>query len=265
MINRYLFFCSAVVLLLLCICVLSPFGVRGENASGQTAAPGPAQAAADGRSIILNETAVDFGKVEEGFPVIHSFTVTNCGKSSLQLKAFASCGCTTPILRNALLGPGESTSLDVTIDTAMKQDAVTKNVTIESNDPRQAKVTINLSMVVIDPHKGLGDSAGTKIFDDKHCAACHVARGEGKFGRDLYNADCAMCHGPKAEGAVGPALFGPYEKEEYARFMKGVLEAGSPKHKSMPGFLNLNGGPLEQKQVDSLLQYLSSISKARGL
>jgi len=120
-------------------------------------------------------------------------------------------------------------------------------------------------MVVEDPHRSMGEGGGTKLFNDQHCASCHVARGVGKFGRELYNADCAMCHGPKAEGAVGPALFGPYDKVEYARFMKGIVESGSKTHKSMPGFLDVSGGPLTQKQVDSILLYLQSISKARGL
>jgi len=88
----------------------------------------------------------------------------------------------------------------------MKQDRVTKSVYVVSNDPLQQSLRVDLNMNVVDPHKGMAAEAGVKIFTDAQCASCHVVRGKGLLGRDLYNADCAMCHGPKAEGEIGPAL-----------------------------------------------------------
>ena len=216
------------------------------------------------RQLSIDSKSFDFGNVEEGVAVAHTFTITNSGEESLSLVANASCGCTTPRLAKKELKPGESTRIEITIDTAMKQNAMTKTVQLKSVDSIKPLLTIDLSMIVLDPHRGMAEG-GAKIFTDAKCAACHALKGEQKFGRALYNADCAMCHGPKAEGAVGPPLFGPYKKAEYARFMKDVIEKGSKTHRSMPGFLAAHGGPLSQKQVDSIMDYLGTISKARGL
>lgn len=195
----------------------------------------------------------------------HKFAVKNLTGQVLHLRASASCGCTTPTLEKNTLDPAESTSLSVSIDTSMKQDSVTKTVTIHSDDASESRTELKLTMLVTDPHANMSSESGAKIFTDQHCASCHVARGEGKFGRELFNADCAMCHGPKAEGAVGPALFGPYQKKEYAQFMKNIVEKGSATHRSMPGFLDTNGGPLTPNQVQSILDYLAALSNARGV
>ena len=133
--------------------------------------------------ISIDKNSFDFGKVVEGESVSHTFTVTNRGSGLLKMRVSASCGCTTPKLSRDTLTPGESAALDITVDTAMKQDAVTKDVSIESNDALQPQLKISLLMLVQDPHRGMSDTTGRKIFDDAHCASCHVARGSGKFGR----------------------------------------------------------------------------------
>jgi cytochrome c2 len=218
-----------------------------------------------GAKVLVNELNFDFGDVEEGIPVTHSFTIKNVGSQDLHLKASASCGCTTLTLTKSDLAPDQSTLLKVDIDTAMKQNLVTKHVYLESNDAGNPTVTLSLSMRLNDPHRAMSETGKAKIFNNQLCASCHVVRGEGKFGRELYNADCAMCHGPKAEGAVGPALFGPYDRTAFLATMKNILEEGSKTHRSMPGFLKSHGGPLEQAQVDSILSYLGTLSKSRGL
>jgi mono/diheme cytochrome c family protein len=209
--------------------------------------------------------AFDFGEVEAGTMLSHRFAVKNLTTETLHLRASASCGCTTPKLEKSELQPDEFTNLDVEIDTSMKQDSVTKTVTIHTDDSHESRTDVKLSMLVTDPHAGMASEGGSKIFTDQKCAACHVTRGEGKFGRDLYNADCAMCHGPKAEGAVGPPLFGPYQKKEYAQIMQNIVEKGSATHRSMPGFLDTSGGPLTQEQVQSVLDYLAALSNSRGV
>jgi mono/diheme cytochrome c family protein len=214
----------------------------------------------------LDTNSFDFGTVEEGVTVRHTFRITNAGSRVLHIEnVSASCGCTMVVLTKNELEPGQTTTLKVSIDTAMKQGSVTKNVTIDSNDPLHPRLCVSLLINAINPHQGMSPEAGAKIFTDAHCASCHVAKGEGKVGRDLYNADCAMCHGPKAEGAVGPRLFGPYDDPKFANLMRTVLESGSKSHRSMPGFLKVNGGPLSEEQTQSLLDYLKSLSKARGI
>lgn len=248
--------------------LLSSSSLVEEACRAQSESPSSSSSTSTSRdgcaSIHLDQDVFDFGKVEEGFPVNHTFSITNNGGTALKLHATATCGCTMVKLEKSELAPGESTKLAVTIDTSMKQDAVTKEVVVDSNDRVHPKLRINLKMLVEDPHRAMGKDGGTKIFTDQHCASCHVAKGEGKLGRDLFNADCAMCHGPKAEGAVGPALFGPYKKDEFNKFMRTVIEEGSKTHRSMPGFAKEHGGPLTKKQVDSIVQYLAGLSSAHN-
>lgn len=217
-------------------------------------------------NLVLDANRFDFGAVDEGARVKHVFKITNGGAALLKIfSAYASCGCTLASLEKKELQPGETTDLTVTVDTAMKQNKITKIVSVCSNDPVHPVSPIELAMDVKDPHKGMSADAGAKIFTDQHCATCHVQRGVGLHGRELYNADCAMCHGPKAEGAVGPPLFGVYSNPEFKTRITEILSFGSKTHRSMPGFLNTAGGPLSQDQVDSIITYLTKLSKARGI
>ncbi len=168
-------------------------------------------------------------------------------------------------LQKKILEPGESTDLFVTIDTSMKQNAVTKTLNVSSNDPKRPIVELALKMFVRNQHKGLTEGAKAKILTDENCTSCHVARGVGEFGIKLYVADCAMCHGPKAEGREwSTPNRRPYDNAAYYEHMKNVLTNGSKKTNAMPGFGGEAGGPLAQKQIDSLLGYLKDLSSKRN-
>ena len=215
-------------------------------------------------NIQFDAQVFDFGTVDEGARINHTFKVSNKGNGTLKIiDAYASCGCTTPKFAKKVLEPGEGTDLFVTIDTSMKQNAVTKTLNVSSNDPKRPIVEIALKMFVRNQHKGLTEGAKAKILTDENCASCHVARGVGAVGINLYNADCAMCHGPKAEGESGPTLIGPYDDAAFYNHMKNVLTSGSKKTNAMPGFGGDAGGPLAQKQIDSLLTYLKDLSDKR--
>ncbi|MGL1301972.1 hypothetical protein ACSTKJ_00070, partial [Vibrio parahaemolyticus] len=64
------------------------------------------------------------------------------------------------------LAPGESTVLQVVIDTAMKQGEVTKSVTIHSDDPKQPRLRVALLINAVNPHKNMSAEDGAKIFTD---------------------------------------------------------------------------------------------------
>ena len=214
-------------------------------------------------SIKLDKITYDFGQVEEGIKIKHTFKIANIGKAPLVINnAHATCGCTVPKLEKKELKPGESCHLQVIIDTAMKQKAITKAVFVNSNDPIHPVVTIQLSMFVLDPHRNMKGNVGVKIFKDAHCASCHVNRGVNAIAGRLYQADCAMCHGHWANGGVGPALLGPYNNPQFANSIKNIISYGSKTHRSMPGFLVAAGGPLSETQIDSLMEYLNTLSKA---
>lgn len=206
---------------------------------------------------------VDIGKVEEGAEVPTFFTLTNTGNEPLKIhEATSTCGCTVPDLKQQELKPGESTKLDIIVDTTMKQGNVTKTVEVSSNDPEAPVVSLPIKMNIANRHDGLTDDGRVKIFTDEKCNSCHVLRGVGLAGKDLFEADCAMCHGEDAKGAVGGALiFGNYNDPKYEKHIRDVISYGSKTHRSMPGFLDKAGGPLVQEQVDSLIKYLKELSE----
>jgi hypothetical protein len=89
------------------------------------------------------ELEFDFGKIPQGKPVTHIFSVTNTGKTPYKLdNVQASCGCTTPSWdREKLLEPGKSMEITVGF-TAGAVAPFTKPVTITYNGTQTKMLTI---------------------------------------------------------------------------------------------------------------------------
>ncbi len=213
--------------------------------------------------ISFDPESLNLGKVEEGIEIKAAFSITNQGNAELKIfDAHSSCGCTVPTLQKSRLSPGESTKLDIMVDTSMKQGEVTKHIEVSSNDPKSPLVSLPIELEVKNRHTGLSESGKSKIFTDEKCTSCHVDRGVGLAGKELFEADCAMCHGEDAKGAVGGALvYGDFDNPAYRKHINDVICYGSKTHRSMPGFLDRSGGPLIREQVDSLIDYLADLSR----
>jgi mono/diheme cytochrome c family protein len=212
--------------------------------------------------ISVSETEFNFGKLEEGIETRHTFKITNKGKKPLKIfETKATCGCTVPKVKKDLIAPGETVDLEVVMDTSMKQGNVSKPITIRSNDPMKRVLTIHVKAQVRGPHADLvssGEQRTAKIFTGR-CAACHVEKGVGKIGEELFMADCSMCHGARAKGipGVAPALTPfDYHQKDFAAHMRKIIAFGSKAHRSMPGYLKTAGGPLSDSEIDSLVEYL---------
>lgn len=209
--------------------------------------------------ISFPQNEFDFGKAEEGVELRHCFKIENRGRKPLVIKdTHSSCGCTIPILKKNTLAPGEIVDLDVIMDTSMKQGKVDKKIEIRSNDPVSPVAVIHVKADVRSPHADMGADKTAKIFTGR-CAACHAEKGVGKAGEDLFFADCAMCHGFRARGVPGvapPLVPADYHNKEFYEYRKKIISYGSKSHRSMPGYLDKAGGPLNEAEIDSLLQYL---------
>ncbi len=204
----------------------------------------------------FSENRHDFGNVAEGVKVSHVFRILNKGGQALLIKeAKSTCDCTTANLKQNSVPGGGSVSLEVIMDTTMKQGQINKEMLVISNDPvhPQAKISVAAN---VDPHAGMSSSSRGKIFAGK-CATCHVQQGIGKTGEDLYIADCAMCHGFRADGGEAPSLVRfNYDHKQVVTYIRDIIAYGSKSHLSMPGYLAQAGGPLTKLQVDSLVEYL---------
>jgi mono/diheme cytochrome c family protein len=86
------------------------------------------------------------------------------------------------------------------------------------------------------------------------CVKCHVDKGVGKMGAELYAADCGICHDAEHRAAMVPDLKVPRSPRDLAFWQKWIME-GKP-GTMMPAFAQAHGGPLTQEQIDSLTLYL---------
>jgi len=96
----------------------------------------------------------DFGVIEQGEMVSHTFILTNGGSDLLKISnVTASCGCTAAKPEKQELAPGESTNLLVTFNSAHRQGSQFKTVKVTSNDPENPEVTLSIKANVVLPNK----------------------------------------------------------------------------------------------------------------
>ncbi len=76
----------------------------------------------------------DFGTINDGEVVEHTFRFTNTGTNDLIISnASASCGCTIPEWPKEPIAPGEKGEIKVEFNSNGKKDMVTKDITILAN------------------------------------------------------------------------------------------------------------------------------------
>ena len=110
----------------------------GENASAEDVDPN-----APTTTMSFAEEVYDFGSVEKGGKVEHSYKFTNTGNEPLIISnAKASCGCTVPTWPKEPIAPGETGEIPV-IFNAKSTGNQTKTITITANTtPPKTRLTI---------------------------------------------------------------------------------------------------------------------------
>lgn len=88
----------------------------------------------DSTTVQLLDSVYDFGTVNEGALVQHSFRFKNTGTSPLVVQeAHATCGCTIPEKPEQPIKPGETGVIKVVFNTKGKRDHQEKVITVNSN------------------------------------------------------------------------------------------------------------------------------------
>ncbi len=83
----------------------------------------------------------DFGTVEEGSTVEHTYTFTNAGTADLVISnAKASCGCTVPSYTKTPVKPGEKGEIKATFNTSGKSGNQQKEVTVTLNTEKGTEI-----------------------------------------------------------------------------------------------------------------------------
>ena len=82
----------------------------------------------------------DFGDVSQDQKLVYAFTVRNDGTEDLEiLRISTSCGCTAAIPSDRVVRPGDSTKLEVTLETRKYKGVIQKSVSVASNDRRRVR------------------------------------------------------------------------------------------------------------------------------
>ncbi|MFZ9045960.1 MAG: DUF1573 domain-containing protein [Cyclobacteriaceae bacterium] len=85
-------------------------------------------------SFTFEEESFDFGTIQEGDVVDHTFTFVNSGEAPLIISsATASCGCTVPVWPKEPIAVGESGEIKVQFNSRNKPGIQNKTVTITAN------------------------------------------------------------------------------------------------------------------------------------
>ena len=93
-------------------------------------------------SLQLKEGSYSFGKIPQGRPVIHVFTIRNSGTEPLLLENVqASCGCTTPEWSREPIAPGAEANIKVGYN-AYADGHFNKTVTIFYNNGQTKALVI---------------------------------------------------------------------------------------------------------------------------
>lgn len=213
-------------------------------------------------TIRAQNTVVDIGTVDTDSEVTATFYLFNTGGEYLRLgDVEATCGCTVAELDHNVIAPGDFTKLVATLDTSLKLGKVAKKITVQTNDPKHPEYELflkgNVEFKMLG-HQKIAVKDPLVLFQGK-CATCHVDRGVGKVGKDLFVADCSMCHGFTAEGRkdIAPSLLtGMPDDDTHFESMRKVIASGAANTPEMPPYSKVHGGPLNDDEIDSLVNYL---------
>lgn len=213
----------------------------------------------------LKEYTTKPGEVQGSF----TFYFTNVSAQTVAISAAsASCGCTVPKLP-ALpwkIEPGAGGEIPVVMNVAGKTGSILKTVTvITDHGPKILTVKVNVTppgpaatQAMNGPmsrskNQELAKSDRTAIFKGD-CASCHVEKSRGRLGKELYAASCGICHDAEHRADMVPDLRN-LKHDTNADYWKTWISLGKP-GTLMPGFAQSEGGPLNQVEINSLVQYL---------
>jgi len=101
-------------------------------------------------SFAFSETEWDFGTIEEGEVVSHTFEFKNTGETPLVIQsARGSCGCTVPDYPRDPIGVDETGEIEVKFNSAGRPNVQNKTVSITANT--NPKITVLKIRALVNP------------------------------------------------------------------------------------------------------------------
>jgi mono/diheme cytochrome c family protein len=181
-----------------------------------------------------------------------------------------SCGCTTTKLPPLpwTLQPGTNGQMEATVNLAGKSGTLLKTLMVYTDRGSKMLVLKITILPFVMPVLSEADRARNvkmtqadrqAVFKGE-CVTCHVHRGEGKYGQELYEADCAICHESVRRATMVPDLHALKTPTNF-EFWRTWVTHGKP-GSLMPAFSTVDGGPLSDMQIASLANYLNGSIKS---
>jgi hypothetical protein len=94
---------------------------------------------------VFETTARDFGVVDEGAVLSHTYSFRNTGKGQLDITTRSSCGCTAALLSEKSIPPGGKGKIFVEFNTAGKHKGKNEvQIIVRSNDPGRKISTLKI-------------------------------------------------------------------------------------------------------------------------
>jgi cytochrome c5 len=191
-----------------------------------------------------------------------TFSFTNTAATNVTINAVrTSCGCTVakvPLLP-WVLPPGTNGSIEVIADLRGKSGIITKTVTVDSSAGYRL-LTVRVSVPagpasLADRARNLQVAMVDRMAVFKgDCTFCHQQPVNGKKGEELYRAACGICHEAEHRASMVAnlhALGKPTERDYWTTY----VAKGKP-NTLMPAWAIPEGGPLNEEQIASLVDFL---------
>ena len=132
--------------------ILIPWALHAAEGS---ATPPPTATPPDqppGPVISFESTTFDFGKINSGESVTHSFVFTNTGNRVLEItRVQPGCGCTTAGTWDKRVEPGAKGSIPLQFNSAGFSGRVSKSATVHCNDVARSNIVLQLNGTIWKP------------------------------------------------------------------------------------------------------------------
>jgi mono/diheme cytochrome c family protein len=190
------------------------------------------------------------------------FSATNISAADVVVERVqTSCGCSIAEIPSQpwILKPHQDGKINVTVNLAGKIGALEKTVTVyfTSGDPKVLMIKLILPEMSGEQrlrNQQIAQRDRQKVFQDSECARCHAEPARGKTGKELFTVACGICHDSDHRATMVPDLHALKHPTDQAYWKHWITE-GKP-GTLMPGFGADLGGPLDSKQIDSLVDYV---------
>jgi cytochrome c553 len=203
----------------------------------------------------------------------YTFHLTNVSPAEVTVRLVqTSCGCTTAQLPPMpwKIPAGDAGQIPIVMNVQGKSGVVFKSVTVHTDKGLKSllvKATIQQPdpqlMTAADRERNqLLAKADRQAVFKGDCARCHVEPVIGKTGKNLYVTACGICHDADHRATMVPHL-AELKTPTSADYWKAMIALGKP-NTLMPAFAQVQGGPLSDAQIVSLVNHLLAAFPSKG-